>query len=956
MAINPVNNKIYLANPAMDSVTVADAGTDHAGTTVLVGKMPQAVAVNTTTNRVYVANGADGTLSVIDGFGDQVLATVKVGANPYAIAVNEVTNRIYVANTATNDVTVIDGLSNTPTTFPAGLAPVAVAVNPRTNKIYVANAGNIVTVIDGNDNATAPVTTAPLPIAIAVNVVTNKIYVNSLSGSITVIDGATNTPNTFPAALNGVAIAVNPITNQIYGANRTLLVTVDGATNAVTKTPLPFIAVTVAVNALTNQVYVAGRGNSTTVPQVNAAVLDAATNTLTQLSAPNSASIMALNPATNRVYLAGANATSITVLDGAANTPVTIAMPRAIASAVNPVTNRVYALNPQTHTVTVVDGATGSISNVLPLAAAPLALAVNPLMNKIYVASSDNTVTVIDGITNATSVVHVGNLGTAVPHAIAVDIVTNHIYVANQRDGNVSIIDGTTNAVTTLGTGQSPTAVAVNPTTGRAYVACGDGTVTVIDGKTLAVLATAPVGAGPVDIVVNPRTNQIYVANTGTGDLTVFDGTTNAGVNIPLDASPNAIDVDIATNRVFAGVQTGVDFVDPGTGNTLLVQTPGGPLFYLTVDQSTHKVYAANFSGSVVDIVDGFSGALSTAIAGIAPIHVAVNPVDHRVYAASNSGLTMVTDNPSNPTLLTATATVRGPNRTTIAPKFPANASAPAGSAVQAVYFQVDNVIGPWTAAPAAAGQFTVNAAPKPPGMHILYTFATDGQDATSVNTGAQSAPFIGNITATPFFVAPPGTPDLLSIAVPPSVPVAIGFPVHLTAVGSFSDGSQRNLSAEVSWASTNPAVAVPDETGNITALSAGSSIFTASVAGLTVAAPVTAFMPVFSVTAVPAGPVASNATSYTLSLRITNTGNVPVGPVGFTSIVLNTIAPQSLIPAVSMLAPGNSVTFPFTFPHSAGAPGTRAVVRVSGSYTAVLPGGATQPETFNSTSRITLP
>src|SRR5207249_830443 len=100
--------------------------------------------------------------------------------------------------------------------------------------------------------------------------------------------------------------------------------------------------------------------------------------------------------------------------------------------------------------------AADTIANVLPLAAAPVALALNPLMNKIYVATSDNTVTVVDGITNATSVVRTGKLGTAGPHSIAVDIVDNRIFVANQQDATVSVIDGTTNAETTLGTGVSP--------------------------------------------------------------------------------------------------------------------------------------------------------------------------------------------------------------------------------------------------------------------------------------------------------------------------------------------------------------------------------------------------------------------------------------------------------------------------------------------------------------------
>ena len=63
-------------------------------------------------------------------------------------------------------------------------------------------------------------------------------------------------------------------------------------------------------------------------------------------------------------------------------------------------------------------------------------MAVNPVTNKIYVANDGSSnVTVIDGATNSTTTVAAGN-----PYAVAVNPVTNKIYVANeqqrQRDGD----------------------------------------------------------------------------------------------------------------------------------------------------------------------------------------------------------------------------------------------------------------------------------------------------------------------------------------------------------------------------------------------------------------------------------------------------------------------------------------------------------------------------------------
>ncbi len=82
----------------------------------------------------------------------------------------------------------------------------------------------------------------------------------------------------------------------------------------------------------------------------------------------------------------------------------------------------------------------------------------------------------IDGATNATSTVAAGTS----PAAVAVNPVTNKIYVANVNSANVTVIDGATNATSTVVGWPSPRAVAVNPVTNKIYVASGQGGVMVI--------------------------------------------------------------------------------------------------------------------------------------------------------------------------------------------------------------------------------------------------------------------------------------------------------------------------------------------------------------------------------------------------------------------------------------------------------------------------------------------
>src|ERR1700712_3213871 len=72
------------------------------------------------------------------------------------------------------------------------------------------------------------------------------------------------------------------------------------------------------------------------------------------------------------------------------------------------------------------------------------ALALNPTNGKLYAVDSvAGTVSIVSGATHETSTVKVG----ARPVAIAVDAVTNRVYVANNGSASVSVLDGSTDAV-----------------------------------------------------------------------------------------------------------------------------------------------------------------------------------------------------------------------------------------------------------------------------------------------------------------------------------------------------------------------------------------------------------------------------------------------------------------------------------------------------------------------------
>jgi len=110
-AVNSMTNKIYVTNAcgndttcaypnSQGTVTVID-GTTNNTLSVNVGYFPIGVAVDPVTNKIYVANecgndsscASDGTVTVIDGASNTVVATVTAGSSPYGLAVNSVPTR-----------------------------------------------------------------------------------------------------------------------------------------------------------------------------------------------------------------------------------------------------------------------------------------------------------------------------------------------------------------------------------------------------------------------------------------------------------------------------------------------------------------------------------------------------------------------------------------------------------------------------------------------------------------------------------------------------------------------------------------------------------------------------------------------------------------------------------------------------------------------------------------------
>ena len=309
-----------------------------------------------------------------------------------------------------------------------------------------------------------------------------------------------------------------------------------------------------------------------------------------------------------------------------------------VALAVNPATNKIYVANQNSNSVTIINGATLSTSTVT-VGAAPNAIVVNSVTNKIYVANANgNSVTVLDGATNRTSTVPVGGY----PIAIAANSTTNKVYVVNYYANTVTVIDGANNHTSTVNVGSHPVALAVNPLSNMVYVAnSGSNDVTVINGANNSA-ARVSVHSYPRAVAIDPFSNKILVANYSSGDVSIIDGPTNSVSNVTVGTNPTAAAVDPVHSRFYvtsSGSGTVTEIDEPTLANTAI--NVGSSPTAIDVDPLTNRVYLTNsiWNGTVTTMDATDDSTMSVELGSATwPSSIAVNEVTNTIYVADSVG------------------------------------------------------------------------------------------------------------------------------------------------------------------------------------------------------------------------------------------------------------------------------------------------------------------------------
>jgi YVTN family beta-propeller protein len=292
--------------------------------------------------------------------------------------------------------------------------------------------------------------------------------------------------------------------------------------------------------------------------------------------------------------------------------------------AVNPLTNQIYVANYIDGSMSVINGANNSVITV-PATIGPYGVAVNPATGNVYLTSPIFPEVLVFSASGAL-ITTITDPSFDEPTGVAVNPATNMIYVANGgcTCGNtVSVISGATNTVVAVvPVGGGPFAVAVNSVTNRIYVTnCDDGTISVINGATNTVIGPAipdgnPPGSSPQGIAVNPVTNKIYVTDQAFGTLLTIDGNTNTpGTPQVIGFSPTGVAVDAIRNIIYVA--------DPGASQAYAVNGSNGSettltdpsfagTYWVALNLNTNLIYFTNASSNTVTVLQGPAGPVAT--------------------------------------------------------------------------------------------------------------------------------------------------------------------------------------------------------------------------------------------------------------------------------------------------------------------------------------------------------
>ncbi len=309
-------------------------------------------------------------------------------------------------------------------------------------------------------------------------------------------------------------------------------------------------------------------------------VAGAGTAQVTTLAVGVGPTAVAVDSTRNLVFVLSQRSNTIGVIDGSTRATVaTITRPpggRGVALALDPASGRLYDLDTVLSQVLVWDEKTHALLTRWPVPAAAHGVAVDPAQNRVYVTSAVSGVgyfTAFDATSGARIISRV--VGTD-PRGLAVDPTTGLAWVADAATQVVYVVDPKLALeVNFFPIADGAFAVAIDPRVGarRVWVGGGRGVTVILPDKNMAA-GTAGTGGPAMSVAIDTTTGRGYAVTAAStpstqGTLSVLQQA-NTGVptvveRVPVGVSPLGVGVDLYNSRVFVA-NAGAD-PDPGSVN-----------------------------------------------------------------------------------------------------------------------------------------------------------------------------------------------------------------------------------------------------------------------------------------------------------------------------------------------------------------------------------------------------
>jgi len=222
------------------------------------------------------------------------------------------------------------------------------------------------------------------------------------------------------------------------------------------------------------------------------------------------------------------------------------------------------------------------------------------------------------------------------------------IFVTSRDTGQVYSISGATLAISgTIPVGSSPFGLAANPVNRLLYVAnFGSGSVSIINMDTRSVVLTQSTGGRPTFIAVDLTTGDAFVALNAANQVARFNNATYLGNFMVAGAEVFGIALDSGASpkRLYVGTrqspngQVLVYNVSSSPPTYLTTLTPGGAVYGMTVNRITGNLYVMHSDTSDANNARFMSVYSRTGARVAGPWDIGVNTFD-------GGGLDILTNN-----------------------------------------------------------------------------------------------------------------------------------------------------------------------------------------------------------------------------------------------------------------------------------------------------------------------